>query len=84
MLYTAKVLDRWEQRVNGSAFMQGLRAGTLPLEAIRLFWKNWAFFVFEINNLVASTYQRHIGIFQASHRPDGQLQRKSRRRVHPP
>ena len=59
-----KVLERWEQRVNGSAFMQGLRAGTLPLEAIRLFWKNWAYFVFEINNLVASTYQRHIGFFK--------------------
>ncbi|MCH7979088.1 MAG: hypothetical protein IH935_08950 [Acidobacteria bacterium] len=59
-----KTLDRWEQRVNRGAFMQELRAGTLPLEAIHLFWKNWAYFVFEINNIVACTYQRHIGFFK--------------------
>ncbi|MCZ6490915.1 MAG: hypothetical protein O7A06_10340, partial [Acidobacteria bacterium] len=58
-----KTLDRWEQRVNRGAFMQELRAGTLPVEAIHLFWKNWAYFVFEINNIVACTYQRHIGFF---------------------
>ena len=44
--------------------MRELKTGTLPLEAIRLFWKNWAYFVFEINNIVACAYQRHIGFFK--------------------
>ena len=59
-----KTLDRWEERVNRGPFMQELRAGTLPMEAIRLFWKNWAYFVFEINNLVACSYQFHIGFLK--------------------
>ena len=59
-----KTLERWDERVSRGAFMQELKKGTLPLEAIQLFWKNWAYFVFEINNIVACTYQRHIGFFK--------------------
>jgi pyrroloquinoline quinone (PQQ) biosynthesis protein C len=44
--------------------MQELMAGTLSMEAIRLFWRNWAYYVFEINNLIACAYQRHIGFFK--------------------
>ncbi len=62
-LYRA-TLDRWEERVNQGPFMQELRKGTLPMEAIQLFWKNWAYFVFEINNIVACAYQRHIGFLK--------------------
>ena len=59
-----KTLARWDERVNRGAFMQELTKGTLPMDTIRLFWKNWAYFVFEINNIVACTYQRHIGFFK--------------------
>ena len=59
-----KTLERWDERVNRGDFMEELRQGTLPLGAIQLFWKNWAYFVFEINNIVACTYQRHIGFFK--------------------
>ena len=57
-------LDRWKEKVTGSPFMRELMAGKLSMEAIRLFWKNWAFYVFEINNLIACAYQRHIGFFK--------------------
>jgi pyrroloquinoline quinone (PQQ) biosynthesis protein C len=54
----------WDRQVTNSKFMQELVAGRLSLEAIRLFWKNWAYYVFEINNLIAASYQRHIGFFK--------------------
>ena len=57
-------LERWEYKVNRGPFMQELKAGILPMEAIQLFWKNWGYFVFEINNIIACTYQRHIGFFK--------------------
>jgi len=34
------------------------------MEGIRLFWQNWAYYVFEVNNIIASTYQKHIGFFK--------------------
>jgi len=59
-----KTLERWDERVTRGAFMQELKKGTLPMDAIRLLWKNWAYYCFEINNIVACTYQRHIGFFK--------------------
>jgi len=35
-----KVAARWRVRVTDSPFMQQLRAGTLPLEVLRTFFKN--------------------------------------------
>jgi hypothetical protein len=32
---------RWDERVFGAPFMRDLEAGKLPLETIRLFWRNW-------------------------------------------
>lgn len=60
----AKVLKRWEERVTQSAFMTSLREGTLPLSAIRLFFKNWGAFTVEINTLIAASYHKHIGFFK--------------------
>ena len=59
-----KTLARWDERINAGPFMEELRRGTLPMDAIRLFWKNWAYYVFEINNIIACTYQRHIGFLK--------------------
>ncbi len=55
---------RFEDTVLKGPLMRELAAGTLPMETIRLFWKNWAYFVFEVNNIVAMAYQRHIGFFK--------------------
>jgi pyrroloquinoline quinone (PQQ) biosynthesis protein C len=55
---------RFEKTVLRGPFMQELAQGALPIQAIRLFWKNWAYFVFEVNNIVAMAYQRHIGFFK--------------------
>jgi pyrroloquinoline quinone (PQQ) biosynthesis protein C len=60
----AKVLERWEEQVTGGAFMTSLRKGTLPLSAIRLFFKNWGAFTVEINTLIAASYHKHIGFFK--------------------
>jgi pyrroloquinoline quinone (PQQ) biosynthesis protein C len=57
-------LESFEEKVLKAPFMSTLRAGTLSLEAVRLFWKNWAYFVFEVNNILAMAYQRHIGFFK--------------------
>ena len=56
--------ERFTEQVLRSQLMRELAAGTLPMETIRLFWKNWAFFVFEVNNIVAMAYQRHIGFLK--------------------
>ena len=44
--------------------MREVIAGSLPMEGIRLFWQNWSYYVFEVNNIIASTYQKHIGFFK--------------------
>jgi pyrroloquinoline quinone (PQQ) biosynthesis protein C len=59
-----KVLQRWEAQVNKGAFMTSLRKGTLPMPAIRLFFKNWGAFTVEINTLIAASYHKHIGFFK--------------------
>ncbi|HYH48162.1 MAG TPA: hypothetical protein VEG38_01310 [Acidimicrobiia bacterium] len=53
-----------DARITSSRFMQELKAGTLPIEAIRTFWLNWHGFVFEINNFIQAAYQRHLGFFK--------------------
>jgi pyrroloquinoline quinone (PQQ) biosynthesis protein C len=56
--------ERFKKGVLESRFMRELAEGTLPIDTIRLFWRNWAYFVFEVNNIVAMAYQRHIGFFK--------------------
>ncbi len=60
----AKVLGRWEERVSQGIFMKRLVDGTLPLSAIKLFFRNWGNFTIEINTLIAASYHKHIGFFK--------------------
>ncbi len=59
--WTAGVFER--QIVQGR-FMRDLCRGTLAPEALRLLWKNWYYFVSEINNFHGITYQRFLGFFK--------------------
>jgi len=59
-----QVYRRWDEKITRGPFMTRLRDGTLPMEAIREFWKNWYAFVAEINNLIGCSYQRHIWFFK--------------------
>jgi pyrroloquinoline quinone (PQQ) biosynthesis protein C len=60
----AKVLRRWDERVSQQAFMKKLVEGTLPLSAIKTFFRNWGNFTVEINTLIAASYHKHIGFFK--------------------
>jgi len=60
----AKVLRRWEERVNQQLFMKRLVEGSLPLSAIKVFFRNWGNFTIEINTLIAASYHKHIGFFK--------------------
>jgi pyrroloquinoline quinone (PQQ) biosynthesis protein C len=60
----ANVLRRWEERVNQGEFMRRLVEGSLPLPAIRTFFRNWGNFTVEINTLIAASYHKHIGFFK--------------------
>ena len=51
------------RRVTDSPFMQQLRAGTLPLEVLRTFFKNWGSYTIEINTVEAASYHKHISFF---------------------
>src|SRR2546425_3201877 len=55
------LVDRWLFK---GRFHRDLAAGTLPMEAIRVFWQNWYGFVAEINNLHGCAYQRHLPFFK--------------------
>lgn len=59
-----KVAARWRARVTDSPFMQQLRAGTLPLEVLRTFFKNWGSYTIEINTVEAASYHKHISFFR--------------------
>ena len=59
-----KVAARWKERVTNSAFMEELRAGTLPRAALRLFFKNWGAYAIEINTVEAASYHKHIHFFR--------------------
>ncbi len=55
------LLDRWLIK---ERFHRQLGDGTLPKEAIKVFWQNWYGFVAEINSLHGVAYQRHIPFFK--------------------
>jgi pyrroloquinoline quinone (PQQ) biosynthesis protein C len=55
---------RWAQRVNNGPFTRQLVAGTLPLDAFRLFFRNYGAFTIEINTIVAALYQKHLPFFK--------------------
>src|ERR1043166_8407519 len=59
-----KVAARWSERVTNCAFMEKLRAGTLPRAALRLFFKNWGAYTIEINTVEAASYHKHIHFFR--------------------
>lgn len=59
-----KVLRRWDERVSQGAFMKQLVEGTLPLGAVKTFFRNWGNFTVEINTLIAASYHKHIGFFK--------------------
>jgi len=59
-----RTYKKWDERVNNSWFMRELSTGKLPKEAIQLFWLNYYGFVSEINNIIASVYQKHQGFFK--------------------
>ena len=56
--------------------------GTLPMSAIKLFFKNWGNFTVEINTLVSVSYHKHIGFFKRHPDLMGAARRQDRRRVH--
>ena len=60
----AYMLENFDKRVRQGRFMSELKKGTLPEEAIRVFWLNWHGFVAEINNLIQCIYQKHLGFFK--------------------
>ena len=62
-----RMYARWNEKIFGGAFMRDLEAGKLPLETIKLFWRNWYSYPVEVNNFHLIIYQRHQGIF-ARHR----------------
>ncbi|HEY5542414.1 MAG TPA: hypothetical protein VIM04_04050 [Candidatus Binatia bacterium] len=59
-----KVVQRWRERVTEGPFMEKFLDGSLPMPAIRLFFKNWGNFTVEINTLVSVSYHKHIGFFK--------------------
>lgn len=58
------VADRWEQKVNGMAFMMRLKEGKLPLKVLQVFFRNWGAYTIEVNTLVASSYHKHLTFFK--------------------
>jgi hypothetical protein len=52
---------RHEKKVMQGRFVGGIAAGSLPLDCVRTWWKNSAQFIWEVNNLTACAYHRHIG-----------------------
>lgn len=58
-----KMYAFWEKKIFGGPFMRDLRAGKLPLKAIRLFWRHWYSYPVEINNFHLIIYQRHMALF---------------------
>ena len=58
-----KVAARWEVRVGASPFMHQLNTGKLPMETIRLFYRNYGAFITEINTLAACVYHKFLPFF---------------------
>src|SRR5207253_5845847 len=59
-----KVMQRWKENVTQGPVMSKFLEGTLPMSAIKLFFKNWRNFTVEINTLVSVSYHKHIGFFK--------------------
>ena len=59
--YLLDIADRW--LIKGR-FHTDMGNGTLPMEAIKIFWQNWYGFVAEINNFHGVAYQRHLPFFK--------------------
>jgi pyrroloquinoline quinone (PQQ) biosynthesis protein C len=55
------IADKW---IFKGRFHSELAKGTLPMEAIKVFWQNWYGFVAEINNFHGVAYQRHVPFFK--------------------
>lgn len=55
-----KMHERWKVKVSQSLFMKRLQEGSLPMEAIRLYYRNWAGFVLTINTLGLAVYYKQI------------------------
>lgn len=53
--------ERFNKKVMAGRFVKGIEAGKLPMECVRIWWKNISQFLWEINNLTACAYHRHIG-----------------------
>jgi len=56
---TGLARERWTELVTNGRFMRALRAGELPLDALRLFWANNYVFVAELNNLMGISFHRY-------------------------
>jgi pyrroloquinoline quinone (PQQ) biosynthesis protein C len=59
-----KAAQRWEERVNQGEFMRQFTAGTLPMEVLALFFRNWGAYTIEINTLIACAYQKFLHFFK--------------------
>jgi pyrroloquinoline quinone (PQQ) biosynthesis protein C len=59
-----KVRQRWKERITEGQFMRALAAGTLPRDALRMFFKNWGSYTIEINTVEAASYHKHIAFFR--------------------
>lgn len=58
-----KVLAHWAETVETSPFMTELGDGTLPMETIKTFYKNWGAFVPVINSLYMSQFYNNLWFF---------------------
>jgi pyrroloquinoline quinone (PQQ) biosynthesis protein C len=59
--YLLEIADKW--LIKGR-FHTDMGNGTLPMEAIKIFWQNWYGFVAEINNFHGVAYQRQQPFFK--------------------
>ncbi len=59
-----RVAERWEKKVNGTAFMMRLKEGRLPRKVLQLFFRNWGAYTIEVNTLVACSYHKHLTFFK--------------------
>ena len=55
-----KMHERWKEKVTQSRFMRRLQEGSLPMDALRLYYRNWASFVLTINTLGLAVYYKQI------------------------
>ena len=78
--YLADIAERW--LIKGR-FHSDMADGTLPMEAIKVFWQNWYGFVAEINNFHGVAYQRHLPFFKRHPELQKHFRQPCRRRNDP-